>query len=108
MFPRDGQDNSAYFRKLSDIKHSALDADDAFDARADDIHDIAILLRQSGPRKKIGVFSLKSRQAETAVPAPDGNYQNLIDGRDVPVRDGKLFCDGRPVIFTFTEIPHEK
>ena len=108
VFPRDGQDNSAYFRKLSDIKHSALDADDAFDARADDIHDIAILLRQSGPRKKIGVFSLKSRQAETAVPAPDGNYQNLIDGRDVPVRDGKFFCDGRPVIFTFTEIPHEK
>ena len=107
VFPRDGRDQSAYLRKLSDIKHSALDADDAFAAKADDQNDIAILLRQSGRKKKIGVFSLKSRQAKIEVPAPDGIYRNLIDGRDIPVRDGKLFCDGHPVMIAFTDSQSE-
>ena len=103
VFPRDGRDLSAYIRKLSELKHTVLDADDAFDAAADDANEIAVLLRQSGKRKKIGVFSLKSRQAEVSVPAPDGTRRNLLDGSEVTVRDGKLRCGGKPVIFTFTD-----
>ena len=102
-FPRGGRDISAYLRKLSDIKHEALDADDNFFAEADDGHDIAVLLRQNEKSKKVGVFSLKSQSAEVKVPAPDGNYENLIDGKPVTVKDGKLHCDGKPVIFTFPE-----
>ena len=99
VFPRDGRDISAYLRKLSDLRHRVLDADDAFEARADDGHDIAVLLRQNEQRKKIGVFSLKSVRAEVEVPAPDGEYENLIDGGTVSVRDGRLFCEGRPILF---------
>ena len=102
VFPRNGHDISGYLRKLSDIKHAALDADDAFAATADDEDDIAILLRQRGPRKKVGVFSLKSRSAEVNVPVPDGLYQDLISNRSVMVRNGKFRCDGYPVIFTCT------
>ena len=99
VFPRDGQDISTYLRHLSDIKHHDLEADDSFDAQADDEHDIAVLLRQSAKRKKVGVFSLKSESAMVTVPAPDGEYENLIDGSRVTVRDGKLFCSGKPIIF---------
>jgi len=99
-FPRTGRDISAYLRKLSDIKHTALDADDGFSAEADDENEIAVLLRQNETTKKIGVFSLKAKSAEVEVPAPDGSYENLIDGRTVTVKDGKLYCEGRPVIFT--------
>ena len=99
VFPRDGQDISTYLRHLSDIKHHVLEADDAFDAQADDEHDIAVLLRQNDKRKKVGVFSLKSESAMVTVPAPDGEYENLIDGSRVTVRDGKLFCSGKPIIF---------
>ena len=101
VFPRDGRDISAYLRRLSDIKHEALDPDDAFGAQADDVHDIAILLRQNAKRKKIGVFSLKSARAAVEVPAPDGTYENLIDGTAVMVTGGKLLCEGRPIIFCF-------
>ena len=59
------------------------------------------MLRQNAKRKKIGVFSLKSRGAEAAVPAPDGTYENLDDGTCVTVTDGKLLCEGKPVIFVF-------
>jgi hypothetical protein len=101
VFPRDGRDVSGMIRKLSELKHTVLDADDAFEARTDDEHDIAILLRQSGRKKKLGVFSLKSQQAEVQVPAPDSDYTNLIDGGTIPVRDGKLLCEGKPIIFCF-------
>ena len=101
VFPRDGRDISAFLRRLSDIKHTALDADDAFDAQSDDEHDIAVMLRQNAEKKKVGVFSLKSRCAKVTVPAPDGEYRNLIDGKTVTVTDGKLRSEGSPIIFCF-------
>ncbi len=100
VFLRGGRDISSYLRKLSDIKHSVLADDDAFDAQADDRKDIAILLRQNRKGKKLGVFSLKSESAEVDVPAPDGVYRNLIDGEEVRVNGGKLLCSGKPLIFT--------
>ena len=71
----------------------------AFAAQADDEHDIAVMLRQKGTEKKLGVFSLKSQNAAVEVPAPDGSYENLADGTAVEIIDGKLQCAGRPVIF---------
>ena len=99
VFPRDGRDISTMIRHLSDIRHSALDADDGFKVETDDLNDIAVMLRQNAERKKIGVFSLKSRSAKVSVPAPDGEYRNLIDDLPVTVANGKLLCEGKPVIF---------
>ena len=86
-----------------------LDADDAFEARADDEHEIAVLLRQNERKKKIGVFSLKSACARVKVDAPDGCYENLIDGTTVRVENSTtvrvenslLYCEGRPILFCF-------
>ena len=101
VFPRTGRDISADLRHLSDLKHTVLDADDAFEARADDGHDIAVLLRQNERKKKIGVFSLKSACAGVKVDAPDGRYENLIDGTAVTVENGLLDCKGRPILIRF-------
>ena len=101
VFPRTGRDISADLRHLSDLKHTVLDADDAFEARADDEHDIAVLLRQNERKKKIGIFSLKSACAEVKVDAPDGCYENLIDGTTVRVENSLLYCEGRPILFCF-------
>ena len=101
VFPRTGRDISDALRHLSDLKHTVLDADDAFEARADDEHDIAVLLRQNERKKKIGVFSLKSACAEVKVDAPDGCYENLIDGTTVRVENSLLYCEGRPILFCF-------
>lgn len=104
--PRDGRDISASLRKLSEIKHTVLGADDAFDARADDERDIAMMLRQNGSGKKIGVFSLKSKEADVSVPLADGDYQNLISGEWLSVRNGNLHCCGKPIILA--DRPSEK
>ncbi len=100
VFPRTGRDISPWLRKLSDIKHSVLGADDAFWANADDEHHIAVLGRENGESRKIGVFSLRCMSAEVPVEAPDGEYENLLDGSAVTVRDGRLACEGKPILFT--------
>ena len=98
VFSRSGRDISRYLTKLSEIKHTALDPDDAFLAWADDAHDIAVLLRQNPESRKLGVFSLKSAPAEVPVPIPDGKYENLIDNQQIMVENGRLCCNGIPII----------
>ena len=105
VFPRTGRDISAWLRKLSDLKHTVLGADDAFWAKADDENHIAILGRENGESRKIGVFSLRCMRAEVPVEAPDGEYENLLDGSTVIVKDGRLACAGRPILFT---VPKER
>ena len=100
VFDRSGRDISAWLRKLSDLKHSVLDADDGFWAKADDENHIAVLCRENGESRKVGVFSLRSRSAAVPVEAPDGEYENLLDGSRVTVRDGCIDCEGKPVLFT--------
>ena len=42
---------------------------------------------------------MKSKSAEVKAPVQDGEYENLIDGKMVAVKNGMLRCEGRPVIF---------
>ena len=35
-----------------------------------------------------------------AVDVPDGGYVNLVDGKAFLVKNGQVFCDGKPIIFT--------
>ena len=100
VFPRTGRDISPWLRKLSDLKHTVLGADDAFWAKADDEKHIAVLGRENGESRKIGVFSLRCRSAEVPVEAPDGVYENLLDGGEIVVKGGCLACEGKPILFT--------
>ena len=95
-----GRDLSALMRRMAELKHTALDAEDDFLARADDEHAIAVLERVGKGVRKVGVFSLRSESAAVEVPAPDGEYRNLIDGSMVSVKNHKIFCAGRPIFFT--------
>ena len=36
--------------------------------------------------------------AEVEVDLPDGMYPNALDGASVEVKDGKLRCEGEPII----------
>ena len=94
---RTGLDLSPLLRQLYAVKQG-FGTQDWFRAEADDENDIAILQRGGDGKRFLGVFSLKAKSAEVSADAPDGEYQNLIDGETVPVRDGRLPCQGRPII----------
>ena len=94
---RTGLDLSPLLRQLYAVKQG-FGTQDWFRAEADDENDIAILQRGGDGKRFLGVFSLKAKSAEIKADAPDGQYQNLIDGETVTVRDGRLPCQGRPII----------
>ena len=96
-----GKDLSPLLRRLAAIKHELLGTEDSFRAAADDEHHIAILERDSGEQVSIGLFSLRRQSAAVRVKAPDGTYENRIDGSAVLVENGHTFCAGKPVIFTY-------
>lgn len=95
-----GRDLSGYLRRLYEIKHKALDADDFFFARADDERQIALLERENASARKYGVFCLAGRGGQVEVGAPDGAYTDLLGGGPVSVKNGKFLSTGEPVIFT--------
>jgi len=106
LFDRDtvnwntGRDLTGLMTKLGRLKKEILSPVDSFFGEADDKNHIAVLTRDDGKARKIGVFSLKSKAGTVRVDAPDGVYENRIDGTPVTVKDGRLSCEGRPVIFT--------
>ena len=93
-----GHDLSGLMARLHAIKQAFGSSDD-FAAAGDDEKDIAIMDRSGHEGRFVGVFSLRSRSGEVALEVPDGNYENRIDGSSVAVREGRLRCEGRPIIF---------
>lgn len=101
VFPREaGKDISPLLVKLGEVKKTVLACDDYFTGKADDLSDIAILERENDTARKLGIFSLKGRQADVQVKFPDGSYFNHITGETVTVSGGLLCCGGRPIILS--------
>ncbi len=85
-------------QRLAALKKELFTGEDSFWATADDARAVAVMERFSAARHCVGVFSLRGESAEVAVPLPDGEYRSAIGGNPVRVADGKLFCDGTPLI----------
>ena len=100
VFPRTGRDLSASLARLAAIKKEVLGTDDAFCARADDAHAIAVMERFSPSRRAVGVFSLRGESAPVRLDCPDGAYDELVRGGRVLVKNGQISCAGEPIIFT--------
>lgn len=100
VFPRNLGDISGWFVKLNQMKKEILNCEDVLIGSADDKHDIAVLERSDMKMRKLGIFSLKGKAADVKVNFPDGNYINHLDGSEYCVKDGMLFCDGKPIVLT--------
>ena len=99
VFRRDGnKDISPYLARLAAIKKNDLSVQDYFSAVSDNAADIAILTRDDGKTRKIGVFSLRGKHNKVNVKVEDGDYVNRLNDRVVQVRNGMLSTDGEPVI----------
>lgn len=92
------KDISPFLKKLNSIKKCLLSAEDYFRGTCDDNNDIAILERDDNCTKKLGIFSLKGKASEISVGFPDGAYTNRLTGAKVDIKNGKLYCDGTPII----------
>ena len=101
VFERNGElDISPLLTKLAELKKRELSAEDHFCGWADDENHIAVLKRDDGQRYKLGIFSLKARNAWVNTALADGEYENLIDGEKICVEGGRVFCSGKPIIIS--------
>ena len=100
FFRRAETDISPFLLRMAQIKKKNLSCEDHFWGTADDRHHVAILNRLNSRAQKLGVFSLKAMPAVVKVDFPDGTYTNLISGERVTVANGKLSCDGTPIILS--------
>ena len=100
VFDRSGRDISAYLSRLGQIKRERLAALPHFEAVADDQNAIAVCRRYGEGTQAVGIFSLHGQSAPVRLEVPDGGYVNLMDGKAFLVKNGRVFCDGKPIIFT--------
>ena len=93
-------DQSAFLSQLASIKKNRLSCGDYFMAVADDETNTAILYRDDGKIRKLGVFSLSGKHNSINVKLKNGDYGNLITGEIITVQNGILQTSGEPIIIT--------
>ena len=93
-----GRNLTPLMKKLRAVRAELFTGEDSFWASADDARHVAVMERFSSARHCVGVFTLRGETASVRVPLPDGAYENRIGGNTVRVRDGKVFCDGTPLL----------
>ena len=99
VFLRDEtRDQSAFLSRLASIKKNSLSCGDYFMAVADDETNTAILYRDDGKIRKLGVFNLSGKHNRINVKLKDGDYGNLITGETITVQNGILQTSGEPII----------
>ena len=104
LFHRDGvdwsgPDRTALFQRLCALKKHPLLTDSVYQVHALP-GDVLCAVHTKGDRRLVGVFSAQGTAALVRVGefAPDGNYENLLDGSRVEVAGGCLSCRGEPVV----------
>lgn len=93
-----GYDLTDYMSKLYQLKKNPILTDSAYRVKAYDEADIAVAMHTAGDKKLVGIFSFQGKKAEVCVDLADGAYLNLLTEESVTVSNGKIFCDGKPII----------
>lgn len=93
-----GNDLSDIMGKLYRFKKNPILTNSMYTLKAYDDKDILVGMHTSGDKKLVGVFCFKEGKAEVEVNLTDGIYSNLLTKEQVVVTDGKVYCDGKPII----------
>lgn len=93
-----GYDLSGYMSKLYQFKKNPILTNSTYKVKAYDEEDILAGVHLAGEKKLVGIFSFKNKKAEVPVELEDGTYQNLLTEESVKVSNGKIYCDGKPII----------
>lgn len=94
-----GNDITEELKQLIRIKKEYFPVDGWFHGKADDKRGIVSATFGNGKTELVGVFSLEGMMTPVEVEAEDGTYVNLLDGKEITVKDGRLRIMSEPIIF---------
>lgn len=92
-----GMNNMDLLYRLREIKQDPLFADSRYRVEALP-GDGVLAVHEKDGQKCVGLFALGGEPFEAEVPVADGVYENLLDGDEVTVENGKLWCLCTPVM----------
>ena len=92
-----GRDLSQFLISLAQIKRNPRLTNSTYTVTALP-RDILLATHQGNAGTLVGIFSLRGEFGLVAAGIPDGIYKNLITGEAAEVRDGRIACQGEPVI----------
>lgn len=90
------KDISTFISRLAAIKKHPIYREGAFDAAMQG-DDAVVCSYTTAKRKSVGVFNFGETR-EVQAPLSDGRYLNLIDGKRVTVKDGKIASGSLPIV----------
>lgn len=93
-----GHDLSVLMRTLYTIKQNPICCVGNYKLEADDDKDIVKVYYEKGGATLVGIFGLKGKVGSTLLDTKDGNYTNLINNKEVVVKDGLVKFEGEPII----------
>ena len=91
-------DMTKLMKRLYEIKQDDLFADSTYRTKTYE-DNVLKAIHSRGKRKIIGIFSFKGEAGIIPINAPDGVYENMIDGSRIEVMHGYISLSGEPVIF---------
>lgn len=89
---------SGLMSRLYEIKKNAIFADGAYNLKAFDELDTLVASYEKNNSKLTGIFSFKNKEGMVCCELEDGEYNDLISGKNVAVKDGKIDIMVAPVI----------
>ena len=92
-----GRDQSAFLAHLAELKRDAIFAEGSYTLTALP-HDVLLAVYEKDGRRMAGLFSLRGESALVRFPAPNGVYQNCIDGSPVEIYEEQLAIHGEPIV----------
>ena len=92
-----GRDQTAFLQRLAAIKHDPIFASGSYTLTALP-QDVLLAVYEQDGRRVAGLFSLRGKPALVTFPAPNGVYQNLIDGSPVEIFENQLSTGGSPIV----------
>ena len=95
-----GRDQSAFLAHLAAIKRDPIFAEGSYTLTALP-HDVLLAVYEKDGRRMAGLFSLRGESALVRFPAPNGVYQNCIDGSPVEIYEEQLAIHGEPIVLAF-------
>ena len=92
-----GRDQSAFLAHLAELKRDTIFAEGSYVLTALP-HDVLLAVYEKDGRRMAGLFSLRGESALVRFPAPNGVYQNCIDGSPVEIYEEQLAINGEPIV----------
>ena len=94
-----GRDQSAFLAHLAKLKRDPIFAEGSYTLTALP-HDVLLAVYEKDGRRMAGLFSLRGESALVRFPAPNGVYQNCIDGSPVEIYEEQLAIGGEPIVLS--------